>query len=224
MKRKEKPFSKLLRSPYFLWPAAYFLRGCLTLLYWTLRVEVHGEKEFQTLVKKQKSDPHAPSLIVALWHNQLILIAPLLRKIIPVVKITALISKSRDGALPTYFVRTHKQVDVIRVGHQSRNIALMQTLEALKEKRIIVSTPDGPKGPRYSVKRGIIYSAIKSKSAIISLSWKASRSIRLNSWDRFCIPLPFSKITVTIGKPLFLNENSSIEDGQDAVREMLGRE
>lgn len=224
MKRKEKLSSKLLRSPYITRPLSLLARGFITLLWWTLRVEVEGEKELQDYAKRQNTDDDFSSIIIALWHNRLFLIANLMRKILPVVRITALISKSRDGEVPTLFAKTYKDVDVIRVGHRSRNVALLQTIEALNEKRIVIITPDGPKGPVHTVKPGIIFSAAKSKAVIFPLSWKATWSFCFNSWDRFCIPLPFSKVTVTLGKPLAIKETTSIEDGQLALEQALQKD
>ena len=40
-----------------------------------------------------------------------------------------------------------------------------------------------------------------------------NNTIRLNSWDKTRIPLPFSKSVVHIGKPLFINPSISIDEG-----------
>ena len=37
---------------------------------------------------------------------------------------------------------------------------------------------------------------------IIPISYQLSRKIRLKSWDRFQIPLPFSRCEIKVGKPI----------------------
>jgi lysophospholipid acyltransferase (LPLAT)-like uncharacterized protein len=192
---------------------AYLLRAIVTLLYWTLRVEVQGDENIT------KQHP----CIIALWHNQLLLLAPILYKIILRKKLplAVLISKSRDGDIPSRFAETYKRVEVIRVGHKGRHSAMLEALEALKENKIIVLTPDGPRGPIYKAKPGVIYAAQKSKAPVIPMRWEASRCIRLKSWDRFCIPLPFSKVTCIFGKPIFSTENEPVEMAQRLLEQAL---
>jgi lysophospholipid acyltransferase (LPLAT)-like uncharacterized protein len=47
-----------------------------------------------------------------------------------------------------------------------------------------------------------------------------SRCIRMNTWDGFIIPLPFSKVSVTIAEPLEIPENLS-DDEFEAARNQL---
>jgi lysophospholipid acyltransferase (LPLAT)-like uncharacterized protein len=60
-------------------------------------------------------------------------------------------------------------------------------------------TPDGPKGPRYSLGPGLILLAQKTGARILPVHVKFSRAIALKSWDGFRIPLPFSRLDITMG-------------------------
>lgn len=189
--------------------AAYLLRAIVTILFWTLRIEIRGKEVFSE---------HHGSALIAIWHAKLLLLAPLIRKVLPIVPISVLISKSRDGNIPSSYAETYYEVNVIRVGHKTRHGALLQTMQALENGRLVIITPDGPRGPAETIKPGVIYAAQKCHSPVIAMSWHASRCIRLSSWDRFCIPLPFSKITVSFSKPLLFSESDTPETIESALK------
>ena len=73
-------------------------------------------------------------------------------------------------------------------------------------------TPDGPRGPAGSVKRGVFYLCEKSGGTLVPLGVGASRAKRLSSWDSFMIPLPFSRVTVVYGEPLVWDESGAFEE------------
>ena len=212
MKKKRFFLSQLAEHPFLIQLIAWLLRGLITLLVWTLRIRVSGQQELQKATREGKA------IMVAIWHNQLLLLAPLLKKILPKVAGSVLISKSRDGVIPTAYAKTYHLVDVIRVTHTHRHGALLETIDALKKNRVIIITPDGPKGPIYTVKPGVIYAAAKSSALVFPMHWHASHAIRCNSWDRFCIPLPFSKITLRFGSSLCFHEEE-IAQGQKELQQ-----
>ena len=63
-------------------------------------------------------------------------------------------------------------------------------------------TPDGPRGPRYGLQAGVVKMAQASGAPIIPMRLENSKAWRLKTWDRFCIPKPFSTLTVTLGDPI----------------------
>lgn len=189
--------------------AAYLLRAIVTVLFWTLRIEIRGKEVFSEL---------RGSALIAIWHSKLLLLAPLIRTVLPVVPISVLISKSRDGNIPSLYAETYNEVEVIRVGHKTRHGALLQTMQALESNRHVIITPDGPRGPAETIKPGVIFAAQKCQRPVITMSWHASRCIRLHSWDRFCIPLPFSKITVSFSTPFFFSESDTPESVERTLK------
>jgi lysophospholipid acyltransferase (LPLAT)-like uncharacterized protein len=80
-------------------------------------------------------------------------------------------------------------------------------------------TPDGPRGPCYVVQEGIMSLAqltgLPILPGVYHLSWK----LRLKSWDRFQIPLPFSICNLQMEKPIYVPRDAS-----DAEREALRQE
>src|SRR5947209_1982737 len=113
-------FFRLTRSFLVTYIVGKVLRACIQLLLWTLRIHIQGEKE----VKKLLQNATRP-IIVAFWHDQLLL-SPLLRKILSPYPMAVLISKSRDGIFAARFAQTYPQVDVIQVAHISKSLALLE--------------------------------------------------------------------------------------------------
>jgi lysophospholipid acyltransferase (LPLAT)-like uncharacterized protein len=62
-------------------------------------------------------------------------------------------------------------------------------------------SPDGPRGPRRVLKKGVLHLSCDSGVSILPLRLSASRVIRAG-WDRKAIPLPWSRITVVYGPPI----------------------
>ena len=90
--------------------------------------------------------------------------------------------------------------------------ALHGVLEAIEAKNFVCFTPDGPRGPRYHMSQGPIYAASKLGVPIVPLAINYSSCWELNSWDRFQIPKPFSKVSVHLGKKIFIPPDLSSEE------------
>ena len=63
----------------------------------------------------------------------------------------------------------------------------------------IAITPDGPRGPKYELGSGLVYLAQKAALPILPCHARFHGALRLKTWDRFAIPLPFARLDVTIG-------------------------
>ena len=76
----------------------------------------------------------------------------------------------------------------------------------------LVITPDGPRGPVYQLGQGIIFLAQKCNAAIVPANMEYSSCWRFNSWDRFIVPRPFSKVRVILGAPLQIAQTTNPEE------------
>jgi hypothetical protein len=63
-------------------------------------------------------------------------------------------------------------------------------------------TPDGPRGPRQRLQPGVVFVAQRSGLPIVPLSAGMRRGRRLDSWDRFELPAPFSRVRIVGGEPI----------------------
>ena len=157
----------------------------------------------------QLEDPHNGvglvrdrPVIFAIWHNRLLMLPPPFDRWFPTRQSIGLISASRDGDLVSILIE-RSGYGTIR-GSTSRKgvIALRQLVEALAAGSNVLFTPDGPRGPVYEVSPGVIFVAQKSGAPIVPLHPEYSSCWRLKSWDRFCVPRPFSTVRFIIGAAL----------------------
>lgn len=179
---------------------AYIIKGLLKILLMTCKIEVNGIAGF---IKAAHTSP----CILMLWHNRLLIVGYFLSKYIPQLTYSAFVSKSRDGEILAQFATSYPNGKTIRVAHNARDQALRNLIQRLKTKEeIIIITPDGPKGPKYEMKQGIVKAAMSSGAYTVPWSWKASHFWQLKTWDMFMIPKPFSTIQVHFGEPLLAAE------------------
>jgi lysophospholipid acyltransferase (LPLAT)-like uncharacterized protein len=150
-------------------------------------------------------------VIFAIWHNRLLMLPPPFDRWFPTRQSIGLISASRDGDLVSLLIE-RSGYGTIR-GSTSRKgvIALRQLVDALAEGSNVLFTPDGPRGPVYEVSPGVIFTAQKSGAPILPLHMEYSSCWRLKSWDRFCVPRPFSKLRFILGPALRVEQTSDTE-------------
>jgi lysophospholipid acyltransferase (LPLAT)-like uncharacterized protein len=159
-------------------------------------------------------------VIFCVWHNRLpVALAShndFARLRWPGPGLAAMISASRDGGVLARVVERFG-VKPIR-GSTSRRgpQALLEATTWLERDYSIVITPDGPRGPVYQIQEGIIHLAQLTGRPIIPTSNFTRWKIRLRSWDRFQIPLPFARCQSYQGEPIWVPR-----DATEAQREQL---
>lgn len=179
----------------------FIVKRLLRLLVFSCRFETTGIDAFKQFAS-------ANPCILMLWHNRLVIFPELLNKYAPEFLYRAVISQSRDAELLAILANSYKQGRTLRVPHNARFQALNEMIFHLKNsKEIMVMTPDGPRGPRYKVKPGIVIAARAASVSIIPVSWQADKMWQLNTWDKLMIPKPFSRITFSFGPPIRVEEN-----------------
>ena len=80
--------------------------------------------------------------------------------------------------------------------------SLKKIFAKLKEKECLAITPDGPRGPVFEINSNIVKIASKFKLNIIPVTFGASKKKIFKSWDKFMLPLPFSRISLIYGNPV----------------------
>ncbi len=81
-------------------------------------------------------------------------------------------------------------------------------------------TVDGPKGPRGHVQQGAVELGRLGSSAVIPMTCSARRRILLGSWDRFQIPLPFTRVVIEYGKPFTVPHDSGSGEREEIRRRL----
>ena len=100
---------------------------------------------------------------------------------------------------------------------------LVEMIGLVKKGHIGAFAVDGPKGPYQEVKPGVVFVAKKLGVPVIPIATSASPSLIFGSvWDRYLLPLPFSKCTVHFGEPLTFDSDLSEESISQACHK-IGR-
>jgi lysophospholipid acyltransferase (LPLAT)-like uncharacterized protein len=162
-------------------------------------------------------------LIFAFWHNRLALSAIMYRRYVlkfaPERRIAGMISASRDGALLAKIFE-HFGIEPVRGSSSRRGGQALLELTTWAERGYdLAITPDGPRGPCYTVQDGVISTAQLTDLPITPVSYHLNWKIRPKSWDRFQIPLPFARCEITVGKTVRVPRGAD-----DAEREELRKQ
>jgi hypothetical protein len=109
-----------------------------------------------------------------------------------------------DGEIGAMMVRRLGAVAIRGSSTHTGARALRDYYQALVKDNISpVITPDGPRGPRFKFKPGALLLAQMSGRPILPMSYAASRAW-LIKWDKFVIPMPFSRIVIALGPPRYV--------------------
>lgn len=94
--------------------------------------------------------------------------------------------------------------------------------QLVREGYSLAISPDGPHGPARVLKKGVLHIAAQSGVPIVPISITASRVVPLPSWDSKRIPLPFSRIAVTIHEPIAVAYGRFDDASDRIVRALKG--
>lgn len=180
----------------------------------SLRIKWVGTENLVPVRKKGQR------VIYAFWHGRM-LILPFSHRW---QKIHVLISQHRDGELIARIINIFGFGSVRGSTTRGGTKAIFQMADKNLDGYDVAVTPDGPKGPRYEVQPGVIYIAQRSGMPIIPVTNSAKKRWTLKSWDNFIIPKPFSKATIILGEPIYVDSQSSpreIEEKRGKLEEKL---
>ena len=159
-------------------------------------------------------------VVFAFWHGDLLMQPYLYYQFRKIPKANVLISDHFDGSLISKVMEYFKLGTI--AGSTNRNAAkvLIQAIKSLKDGYDIGITPDGPKGPRYSVGDGIVVMAQKTGAKVIIYNCKPSAYWQLRSWDKFVIPKPFGTLEFFASEPIDL-ANMEHEEAKKLIQERM---
>ncbi len=148
---------------------------------------------------REHSETAEPGQLAAFFHESLLPAAWYYRD----RRYTAAVSRSRDGDLVGATLQALGYAAPAR-GSSSRggSAALRGLLRHLDRGTTVSVLVDGPRGPAHVSKPGIIALARMADRPIQPVAFAASPAIRLRSWDRSLIPLPFARVVCAYGEPL----------------------
>lgn len=164
-----------------------------------------------------------PNIIVAAWHSTILLLPSGWNRIIQKwpnqkTRSAMLISLSKDGE-PVAKAIKHLGLEAVRGSstHKGKKRdkggmkALAEALRILKNGGGICITPDGPRGPAEIAQNGPIIMAQRTGAPILPYAIVSAPRKRLNTWDKFRIPYPFTRGALVFGEAVIPGDNDDRE-------------
>ena len=158
--------------------------------------------------------------VYALWHGE---------QILPLClnsgrNIVAMCSMSKDGEIQAGVLKDFGFIAVRGSSSKRAERALIETIRYARKGHFVAFTVDGPKGPIYKVKSGLLLVSQKIGIRLIPISARAKNSLVFSrSWDKFTLPLPFSKTVIVYGYPIEISKEDNLEEKALVVEQELNK-
>ncbi|MDL1967150.1 MAG: lysophospholipid acyltransferase family protein [Deltaproteobacteria bacterium] len=167
-----------------------------------MNIKLRGFEKVRPIINSRK-------FIYAAWHSRLLLLNYLSRGLAG----TAMVSGSKDGEFVARILKRQGH-EAFRGSTTKGGIkALSKLIKNIKKKqRPGLIIPDGPQGPKFKVKLGIIILARETGRPILPFSYSAKRIKVFASWDRFILPYPFTTCLGIYGNPFFVPRDAGKDD------------
>ncbi len=187
------------------------------MIFKTCRVQIIGLEEYKENLKQGNH-------ILIQWHNRIVLTPYFLAKYTPKIDYSAFVSESRDGDWLASAIEYFPNGFTVRVPKDNKHVSVKSLIKILQISNMVGAiTPDGPRGPKYGIKPGVILIARAAKANLTVFTWSASRTWSLPTWDDMLIPKPFSRIIFGLGSSFTLYDlkKTPIKEMQHLVKTNL---
>jgi hypothetical protein len=193
------------------WLAAPLLKG------------LAGSQSFDVANVNDMLDKSGDSnFILAFWHGHML---PTLfyfaRSQYDQSSFYTFISPHRDGE---YITRAASGlgINALRTSLRDRRIsAFKKVFKIVDDNQNLAITPDGPIGPCFEAKSGIIKLSRRFELPVIPLAALPRRGKYFDSWDRLVLPYPFSTVFVRFGNTLRFDEGRSLDEASRVLQTEL---
>ena len=197
------------------------LFGYLIAAYWWLllplaRWQRHLAPETRALIDAGKP------MIICTWHGRMFFLAGAWPKRPP--RFGVLASGHRDGRLIARGVKALGYEAALGSSRRGGATALRSVSRLVSQGVPMAITPDGPRGPRMRVKLGAVKAAQMTGAPLVPFTGSTRPRKVFSTWDRFCLPLLFSRAVVHWGAPLYVPRHAdaaALEGFRQAIEDRL---
>jgi hypothetical protein len=155
----------------------------------TLRIKVINESPWINHLEQ------GGRVLLCAWHQQFFSVIRNFKKY-EKYHPSLMISKSLDGEIIAGVAKRSGWHTVRGSSSRDGGIALKEMTARLKQYGLAGHILDGPRGPAGVVKPGIISLAHSGEAVIVPVFVESEKAWYFNSWDRFMVPKPFSRVTI----------------------------
>jgi lysophospholipid acyltransferase (LPLAT)-like uncharacterized protein len=189
------------------------LAGLVRFLWWTWRVEIVSGRDY---VEAAVSDDRA--YVPCYWHRDILVCLMVIRGWIRRgFRAAIIISPSVDGEVPARIARAWGAEVVRGSAKRTGALAMRDMHEVMKRGVSIVTAADGPVGPAYYFKSGVLMTSRIGSAPMLPMGCAASSAWQFNTWDEFRVPKPFSRVAIAIGEPVEVPARAKADE-LDALR------
>lgn len=182
----------------------------------TLRWDLRGGQHIDTILAS------GHRAIFTSWHSCIFTATWFWRK----RGIVVMSSRSRDAEYVGRFIKRLGYGTARGSATRGGSRALAEMAECLSNDMDVGFTIDGPRGPAYVAKPGAVTLARHTGQAILPFHVAARRAVKLPSWDRLQIPLPFTRAVVVVAEPVYVSRDANSEEAalkQELLQATLDR-
>lgn len=182
----------------------------------TLRLRIDGWQHWE----RARATGEAP--IIAFWHDRIFLGTYIFRDL----GIVVMTSRSFDGEYIARFIQRFGYGAARGSSSRGGTGALVEMIRLARAGHATSVSVDGPRGPRHVAKVGALLLAKKTGQPVLPFAVNPRRRIELPSWDRFHIPLPFTRADATLGAPIYVRADATdaeLEAKRDELQAALDR-
>lgn len=169
-------------------------RTALDALLGSVRFEVEGDEHYRPYQRAGRA------VIFVLWHGRLLPLSFRHRG----EGLVTLISRSRDGEIIAQVVEQWGYTAVRGSTSSRGTAALRELVRHARAGRSIAITPDGPRGPRNTMKPGALRVAQLTGAPVVAAAAGTERAWWFEQWDRFIVPKPFARVRLAYSPPMFV--------------------
>lgn len=187
----------------------YFIR----LYSLTFRFQVKHEDQWQKLLKQGNR------ILLCGWHQQFFAAIGHFKKY-SCFHPALMISRSRDGELISGVANRTGWHTARGSSSRSGKQAMDEMIHHLNQYDFGAHILDGPQGPMGKVKGGVIKMAMESRAVLVPFYTSSNSAWFFNSWDRFMLPKPFSKVTLTFGEPICFEPPGTADEFEKQRQEL----
>lgn len=197
--------------------APLLITAIVKTLGFTLRFE---HRNLENREKAKKSNPYG-SYVLAVWHQNIV--ASILSQ--QGINHVAMVSASKDGDFAVKIAKFFGYIFVRGSSSRGGQAAQREMVKIIQERSIPGGiTVDGPRGPNHEVKRGVVLTARDTQTPVLPLLVVPKNYWSFNSWDKFRLPKPFSKVTVVYLEPIHIPADLDKDDCKpytDKIKQVL---
>jgi len=160
-------------------------------------------------------------VIFTVWHCQLLFPLYYIRRYYPQLPpMVVMASPSRDGEFIGEVARGLGFTVCFGSRRKGGVKALQRLADYFRQGYSCGLIADGSRGPARVAQKGPLYLARETQAPLVPLAVASRRKITFNTWDRFELPLPFSRMAVLVGEPLYVGPGDRGQLLEDRRREL----